>query len=1489
LRIGFGMGGSYDATDIITETGLKVDGDSPHGDAILPEGYIDYYFEAFDLETHEPGEVLLPVTMEVNNTVQLGGEQKNCTGLVVLTGNSPLTEVDATINPVLTSFQLTKPTEVVWNYVDAQQQVAGSPVSLPGGVDPSREPAEIQLLSHAATSTVENSFYWDEAEDKLYATRTLGSALLKWYKNDGSNQTIDQYVYAVWPTAGMQSQIVGAPVNLQPPESAFTFEEMHYSEAYGEGMPGSTQENPVFNPPNSGKSLLRFSRNSDGELSFVVVNSVRWDDETVDDLTVDIGKDIRSPKDGNGQDIHQDPEGKNGYVLFEKAYYDGLGDDRAYDRSTREGQIIPVNETTADTPVDRRMVVVWYETGAAAGVGWPVKPVRYLCRWPQNPEKIIIASGDGSEPLANEYEYTGQVYNQPDSDAPGYNPNEEHALLLGDKVYALRNDLNTYQVGSTWVGPLAGEEKSTSQPYVLLKYWYPDTESWAMKIFKVEATDANHDFTYSITAAKPIIPLMPMDALPKPPESMVSGVTTWYHRDHKGGHWAKAANWGEDDDPEPAEDDKSRIVMHWYYPLQSGFYYPPGFLKENGEPVGFGDPVPFLNGGNSHQDLPVDVAYVVSWPDDVKTLNIGETLTKAKKGLPDIVNWAAGQVIFDENVQNDGRPLARLFDPYTERSVLLSTLPDGLRTESVEGKLRFPDLPFSLRSRLFYDPNTLEDEPKKLIFKGISHDPGIGEPLLLPNIMTVREKERLIDFEPYWRNAIEALFTETHDRLIDQKQKLVGVPMALTACAAGGQGYLVLAVNNDESLEAAPVALYVIKVTDGPYRGEIKVIKPDDVFDEKLTLRHSGDFGGEPERLWFAWHYKPDNSGLPPALPEDTTDTNGWVLFDEGQGMNDITIEGAGKLTLSDNWFMVHYYYGNHDDPTNPSGAVYPPLAPDPDPLLTEYWSQWAGAPGGETAQLAEGWIKRVVSDLNPLDARVKDFRNFAVNTDVSMVSQLGQRYEGDIALSGAPENLNNLGLIEAYETVIDRARDFSIDAAPPTDYGPVNNAILNGATRIADFYTLLGNEAYADAQDPTIGFDTRGGELGAMVASIFAFQNQFSSLLEEELTLLRGRDDSMATTRAPPVYNRLVWNFTQADGELAYVQTYNISDKDESGVVDELDAKIFYLQGHGDAWGHYLTAMKVWYKLLNHSHFTWEPRVESVLVGGAPIPVDYLDERKFAETATAKARAGAEIVNLTYRQSYVDDPAGQWQGYKDTDTERAWGFDGWARRAGQGAYFDWAVANAMLPSQDPVQEHTGIQKIDRTTVPELAGIASEFRAIQTQADQADRGLNPLGLVKGVVPFDINPDLLEVGSGIQAETHFSQVYQRAIGALENAQTVFDYATQYTMMLRGNEDALVDFKREIDDQEREYTNRLIEIFGYPYEGDIGPGGTYKSGYNGPDLIHYLYVDLPDLTGEPLMSQQLAYTYTFEFNDEWDKDADPLLKGLNVTTTTNDQGR
>ena len=120
--------------------------------------------------------------------------------------------------------------------------------------------------------------------------------------------------------------------------------------------------------------------------------------------------------------------------------------------------------------------------------------------------------------------------------------------------------------------------------------------------------------------------------------------------------------------------------------------------------------------------------------------------------------------------------------------------------------------------------------------------------------------------------------------------------------------------------------------------------------------------------------------------------------------------------------------------------------------------------------------------------------------------------------------------------------------------------------------------------------------------------------------------------------------------------------------------------------------------------------------------------QSKFARAAAYKARTGAEIVDLTYRLNYVDDPDGQWQGYQDADPDRAWGVTQWSRRAGQAAFFDWVTANAVLPAQDPEPSHTGIRRIDRTTLGELDEIIAGFEEVQGQLDKADIGLNPVGI-----------------------------------------------------------------------------------------------------------------------------------------------------------------
>jgi hypothetical protein len=592
---------------------------------------------------------------------------------------------------------------------------------------------------------------------------------------------------------------------------------------------------------------------------------------------------------------------------------------------------------------------------------------------------------------------------------------------------------------------------------------------------------------------------------------------------------------------------------------------------------------------------------------------------------------------------------------------------------------------------------------------------------------------------------------------------------------------------------------------------------------------------------------------------------HGWLQFTDVPdpvGAIDITIEGANIQTLSDNWFVARYRYVSPPMDAGPDGEDD---TADDEPLCGGDWSFYAGQPGGtpldQRAQLAEGWIKRVVRGLNPFEARVKDFHGSETNTYASMIYQLGERYEGDIAFNPDADNLNNIGLIETYQTVLNRGMRLSIDGTPPVDYPPVNQSLLLVASRIADFYTLLGNEAYADAQDPMIGFGTGSDIYGTLAPTIFTFQNQLESLLDEELSLLRGRDNTNTNTSARPVYNRLYWNFTSGDGEFAYALSYNITDQDLDGDVDEFDARVLFPQGHGDAWGHYLTSMTTYYGLLRHPFYTWLPRPEAVTVAGVPIQVDFLDERKFAKTAAMKARTGSEIVNLTYRRNYVEDPSGQWQGYKDNDADRGWGLSEWGKRAGQGAYFDWVVGNAILPSEDPNPAHVGIQKVDRKSVEELQEIASQAQQIQQRVDEADHGLNPLGLARGVVPFDIDPSFLDVGSTIQGQTHFEQVFLRAEKAFDNAVATYNHANLLTELIRRTQDSTEEIFSNNYEQEVDYKNRLIEIFGYPYDADIGPGGTYPTDYDGPDVYHYMYVDQTDLTGAPGAESQV-FTATYQ---------------------------
>lgn len=676
--------------------------------------------------------------------------------------------------------------------------------------------------------------------------------------------------------------------------------------------------------------------------------------------------------------------------------------------------------------------------------------------------------------------------------------------------------------------------------------------------------------------------------------------------------------------------------------------------------------------------------------------------------------------------------------------------------------------------------------------------------------------------------------------------------------------YVTVAENNDDSLGGSPVILHIIKIDKNQrYRGAIKTILSANVFDENIILRHTGDFGGNADDLVFEWWYRPED-GTTALTPDRQGIPNPWHLFADpsgaqGQGFFQLTLKGnpsAPEALLADTLFFVRYRHKNEvtsginwevPQPNNERRCVLNDCKPG-----IPY--DWAGAGNSSPRdldgdgqpdyqpQLAEGWIKRVLDRVNPYEARINDFSGDNPATYSSIIQELGARYEGDVALNGDQNVIENLGLIALYQTILNRGENLSINLSTPISTPAIANALELASTRLADFYMLLGNEAYSDSQNPTIGYTSTSTQYGNLAPSVFAFENQVPSLLDEELALLRGQD----AFAGPPVYNRLFWNFTKGEGEAAYAMKYNISDINQDGFIDENDAMILYPQGHGDAWGHYLTATTMYYNLLRSPFFNWVSRSELYNLQDVVIPVDFLDERKFAQDAAQKAQAGADIVNMTYRENYVADPKGQWQGYTDTDKNRAWGVEEWSRRAGQGAFFDWVTANSLLPAVHPNTNYTGIQKVDRTTVQDIAQIAANLTAIQTTMDQVDNGNNPLGLANGALTFDIDPTLLDTtGTGIAGQPMFDQVYSRAVTALNNAKTTFDNANSIQNLIRNVATSETDFRNQIYQQDLAYRNQLIEIYGTPYAGTIGSGKAYPAGYLGPDTMLYMYVPVNTL--------------------------------------------
>ena len=1057
----------------------------------------------------------------------------------------------------------------------------------------------------------------------------------------------------------------------------------------------------------------------------------------------------------------------------------------------------------------------------------------------------VVIGGEGPLALGTgvfQSDSTPKVYVQNDPAQPGYNPNEEHALVRtgngGYVAWALRCDLN---------------RPDTSEPGVLIQYELDGKAK--MKYFAVALTNNVYPaLSAPCTAGRQLPGPHPLDLFDNPwlPqtywERYTNDVCAAGFRDRKGQLWARCAG---------------TLPIHMFYAMQEGFNFP----SLTTQPA-VGTPIPWLAcldnpDANPINSNPATWTWNVSWPANVPEMRIGQTLTTAADGLPEV--WAAKSmaVLYPDTTKDKNTVL--LTDPTVARTVdfphsKLALL--GMRTGGNEkltlmkGKYYFNGLPPSLSERVYLNPNGGAEGQLTLIGQKESNAGGVE--LLHFNVLNEAERKALIELaesddsaeskaaKTQWEAAVAALGVEpvepsTPAYVNSEEVKVAYQPIDHYAITAmGGTNYVTIIENDatNETMAVAagdPISMHVFRVVDDYYTGRIVTREdPVNLLSQQLDVLYAESFAGRAGDYVFEWRRAtPRPNG---TLPDDYE--NEYTLKfepDQCQGLTRFTI-GAQGDTLAN---MVNTYYVMRYRAADTNCPAYA--------VMGDRWSGWCAPPA-----LAEGWVQRVLNNITPFTQRMQDLYENAAETTVSMIQQAGAPYTGDVALN--QDNLKDVGLVQLYETLLSKAESMSLLLG--VNDGEANKQLLLAVERLADLYNVLGDEAYSDAMNPTIGFGSNFGEVegglgidyGAASSSLFCFDNQVNSLLEEELALLRGRSCANAPDNTiGPCYNRLMWNFTRGitAGEVAYAVNYNITGT-KSSTIDYEQAATLFPQGHGDAYGHYLSALKGWYRLLRNPYFSWgTPGMGEMVVADNVINVDYYDEAKFAASAASVAKTAADVVERTARKAWKDGSQKQvGGGYLDDDSNRAFGYGEWASRGGYGGLCNWVVANSLVPARATAQDElntpqvdAGLTLIDRTTIGELADIASHVKAIQKTVDTADRGCNPLGFADGAVPFDITP----LGASDGSNTHYEQIRARAQKAMVNAKNVLEHAQTYAGRLRMIEEAQAGYADNQDTMEQDYNNQLISIFGSPYDDDIGPAGTYPQGYDGPDLYHFMWMD------------------------------------------------
>ena len=635
-----------------------------------------------------------------------------------------------------------------------------------------------------------------------------------------------------------------------------------------------------------------------------------------------------------------------------------------------------------------------------------------------------------------------------------------------------------------------------------------------------------------------------------------------------------------------------------------------------------------------------------------------------------------------------------------------------------------------------------------------------------------------------------------------------------------GAGWVTLIENDNPDASVVnpglPVSMHVIRVEPELYLDGIAVLTdPLNKLSERLTLLYRTPFGKAANDYEFEWKYATPNADGTLSTDKDSA---AWTDKNAPAVQTGLTSLQLGENSSVQDFVNTYYAMRYRAKPGTLAAAT-----------VGTGWSGWTDE------QLAEGWVQRVLNSVTPFAQRVEDFYDNPSDIAFTMLEQIGGPYQGDVALNN--DNLKEVGLLELYQTIFNKAESLLIAAGGQNI--DLSKQLILATTRMGEFYSLLGAEAYSDAKNPLIA----SAENEPTAAGVFCFANQVPTLLDEELALLRGRTSATQFPKltAAPCFNRLLWNFTKGitEGEAAYVNNYGIRARD--GVMDVNCAAAQYPQGHGDAWGHYLSALTGYYRLLRNPYVDWTSSMTEMLMDQTTINVDYQDEAKFADAAVKLAQVGFDAMSLTARKAYKENAGDLRSGYFDADATEAFGYGEWATRTGLCAAYNWMVANAITPTTNEAAQafaDLGLKRIDREqNGAQLKVLCRTVANLQQTLGGFEGGLNPLGLSEDAIPFDIDPDALA-----EKNSHFEQILERTEKALGNCKTVLDWANVYGSRLaqiQANESAATD---DVAGQELAYQNQLIAIYGTPFAGDIGPGGTYPQGYEGPDLYNYNYMDL-----------------------------------------------